>query len=116
MYKKKTSEAPQGEGAYRSREQGRYPIQSQSQYPERSGAPRRRTPPPPRAPKENIQITLETEVPAMPEKHQILGKPNWEGQYKKDFEAYENEIRKLKVEKVTRERREDVGESAPENQ
>ena len=38
----------------------------------------------------------------MPAKHEILAKPNWETNYKKDFEAYNEELKKLKDEKVIR--------------
>lgn len=89
MYKKKNAE---NGGSY-------HPP---AKYEDRKGPPRRRTPPPPRAPKENIKVTAETEVPPMPEKHQILNKPNWETQYKAEYDAFENEIRKVKNEKVRR--------------
>ena len=58
---------------YKKKEQGENKPKEQGE--EHKGPPRRLTPPPPRVPKENITVTIETEIPPMPEKHQ-LPKPN----------------------------------------
>ena len=87
MYKKRDPK----QGAYnRPHEEGK----------ERNGPPRRLLPPPPRTAKEDIVVTLETPIPAMPEKHQLLSKPNWEANFKKDYDVYYDEIRKIREEKV----------------
>jgi len=62
------------------------------------GIPYRKTPPPPRPPKQKIEITLQTEIPPMPQKHEMLNKPNWEKDYKKDYDTFEAEIQKVKNE------------------
>jgi len=89
---------------YKKQEQGfrRPNIPGTEEGAERTGPPRRRTPYPPKQPKENLEIKSDTEVPPMPAKHEILAKPNWETNYKKDFEAYNEELKKLKDEKVIR--------------
>lgn len=67
---------------------------------ERKGPPRRRIPPPPRAPREHTVVTSKTVVPPMPEKHELLPKPNWEQNYAPEFQNYRKEIEKVKEEKV----------------
>ncbi len=83
---------------FKRKEQGGY--NSNEKKEERTGPPRRLLPPPPRVPKENITVTIDSEIPPMPEKHQILPKPNWEGNYKKDYDVYRAQVNKLKEEKV----------------
>jgi hypothetical protein len=67
---------------------------------ERKGAPRRRGPLPMRQPKEHIEITADTVIPPMPEKHQILPKPNWEANYEAEYRKIQEELDKLKAERV----------------
>ena len=38
----------------------------------------------------------------MPEKHEVLPKPNWEQHYAGEFQNFRQEIEKLKAEKVQR--------------
>jgi len=73
--------------------------QPRRQYEDR-GIPRRPGPYPPRAERENIQITVDTEIPPMPSKHEQLSKPNWEKEYKNDYEELIEQIRSIKKEKV----------------
>jgi len=110
MYKKKEQGAYKPkeykEGAKEYKEGAREYKEGGREYKEgaeeHKGPPRRLTPPPPRVPKEHIVVTIDTEIPPMPEKHHILPKPNWEANYKKDYDIYRTQINKLKDEKVKR--------------
>lgn len=67
---------------------------------DQKGIPRRIGPYPARPPREDIQVTADTAIPPLPGKAEMLGKPNWEAEYKKEFEKYEEELKKLNNEKV----------------
>lgn len=64
------------------------------------GIPKRLGHPPERPPKENIQVTVDTVIPLMPTKHELLEKPNWDANYKKEYDIFEKELAKLNEEKV----------------
>ena len=72
----------------------------EEQREERKGPPRRRAPPPPRGPRDETVVTINTVIPPMPVKHEILGKPNWEQHYELEFKTLRQEIERLKEEKV----------------
>jgi hypothetical protein len=73
--------------------------QPRRQY-EDKGIPHRFGPYPPRRERENIEVNVDTEIPPMPAKHELLLKPNWEKEYKDEYDRLLEEIRKLKREKV----------------
>jgi len=62
--------------------------------------PRRLGPYPPRPERENIEVTVDTEIPPMPAKHELLSKPNWDKEYKNDYEKLKEEIESIRNEKV----------------
>lgn len=64
------------------------------------GPPKRRIPAPPRGQREKIVVTVNTEIPPLPAKHEILPKPNWEANYEKEFKGYKAEGNSLKEKKV----------------
>lgn len=64
------------------------------------GIPRRIGPYPERPPRENLQVTVDTVIPPLPGKHELIEKPNWDALYKKDYENFEKELEKLNNEKV----------------
>lgn len=66
------------------------------------GVPRRLGPYPPKPQREEIKVTVDTVIPTMPGKAELIGKPNWETDYKKEFDKLGEEIKKLKNEKVER--------------
>lgn len=83
---------------YQKKEQG---AEEEKQKPQRrEGPPRRRGPPPPRRQKEHIEVTPDTIVPEMPQKHEILPKPNWDTTYKPDYEKLLDDLSKLKDQRV----------------
>jgi hypothetical protein len=55
---------------------------------------------PQRAPKEHIEITLDTVIPPMPDKKEILAKPNWESKYLPEYNKFREENEKLRKERV----------------
>jgi hypothetical protein len=50
--------------------------------------------------REDIKVTVDTEIPPMPGKSEMLGKPNWELEYKKDYEKLTKNLREISKEKV----------------
>lgn len=66
------------------------------------GVPRRIEPYPPKPQREDIKVTVDTVIPPIPGKAELVGKPNWETEYKKEFDRLGEEIKKLKNEKVKR--------------
>ena len=64
------------------------------------GIPRRIDPPPQHPPRDNLIITVDTVIPPMPGKQELIEKPYWETSYKKEYEVLKAELEKLSQEKV----------------
>ena len=86
-------------------QQGPAPMGRQEEHKDYSkdykGPPRRRTAPPARQPKENIIVTVDTVIPPMPDRHDLIVKPNWETSYKAEYDNYTKEIDEVKKKMVS---------------
>ena len=86
---------------YRKKEHGEAEKpEGQPKYKDRNGPPRRQGGLPPRQPKEHIEVTIDTVIPPMPEKFEILAKPNWESKFLPEYNKFREENDKLRKERV----------------
>lgn len=76
--------------------------EKKGRYPEKTGPPRRQGRLPERAPKEHIEVKIDTVVPPMPEKRDILAKPNWDTKFQPEYTKLREDTDKLRKERVQR--------------